>query len=680
MPWRLRLPDSAGTFRFLDFELDVGAYELRRHGRPVRIERQPMDLLLLLVERRRQLVSRGEIIDRLWGKDVFVDVETGVHTAIRKVRQALRDSPDAPTCVETVPGKGYRFIATVEIAGAPNDPVALSPTPPPPPDPAADAPLPEPSPEPLPAEVSPLAASGASTDASPLLAVPASFSSLAVIGLLVGLVVTGLLVGAWMWMRTPRDTGSRTAPLTLAVLPVTNLSGDPAREYLAEGLAEETAASLGQIDPEQMGVVARSSTLRYRGTTKSAAEIGRDLGADYLVESSLRAEGSRLRVTSTLVRVRDQVQVWSQSYDREPTSLLGLQRELSIAIAEQIRLRLSPGRLEALARRQTQSPDAYDLYLRGRNFENQRTPVTTQRAIEYYTRATEVDPDYALAWAAIARVLAAGIINGDASPVEVLPRAREAAARAVETGPATAETQFALAYLKWCCEWDWPGDEAGLRRGLALDPRSAISHLTLGHELSQMGRHGEALLSTRRARELDPLSATITALSSHVAFQARDYRTALEYAGQAIVLDPEFWIGHMVRGQALEQLGEHESALEALTTAARFSGQNSKPLSLRAYILAKTGRADEARAMLRTLEDVAKTKYVPPYAMALIHAGLGERESVFVWLERAYTARDMHLIFLPVDPKWDAYRADPRFEALVVRCGFRRTASQAPSP
>lgn len=252
--------------------------------------------------------------------------------------------------------------------------------------------------------------------------------------------------------------------------------------------------------------------------------------------------------------------------------------------------------------------------------------------------------------------------------------------RAVAAGPDVPEAQFALAYLKWCCEWDWPGAEAGFRRALALDPRLADGHLSFGHVLSQMGRHAEAHTSTRRARELDSLSAITSALSSQVAFQARDYGTALEHAQQAIVLDPEFWIGHMMRGQALEQLGEYESALQALTTAARFSGQNSKALSLRAYILAKTGRADEARAMLRTLDTVSKTQYVPPYAIALIQAGLGERESAFTLLQRAYDARDMHLIYLPVDPKWDTYRDDPRFEALIVQCGFRRTARPAPSP
>ena len=696
------VPDSPDTFRFRDFELDVGAYALRRNGRPVRIERQPMDLLLLLVERRGQLVLRSEIVDRLWGRNVFVDVETGVHTAIRKVRQALRDSPDAPTFVETVSCKGYRFIATVEVSGAPRAAHGLSNAEPAgaiasdaafagPPLVAASALSVGGAPIEIakaPGQTRPaddgeaIASAAAAAVIHPGIGVEPPAPPLAAFpvrrGLAFGLVALGVLVGILIWVPTSRDADPRASPLTLAVLPFTNLSGDPARAYLGEGLAEDTATSLGQIDPERMEVIAGSSTMRYKGSTKSAGEIGRELAADYIVESSIRVEDHRLRVTATLVRVHDQVQVWSQSYDREPTSVLSLQRELSAAIAEQIRLRLSPGRLEWLTRGQTQSPDAYDLYLRGRNFENQRTPATNRRAIEYYTRATELDSDYALAWSSIARVLASSLLNSDASPSEVLPRAREAAARAAGIGPATAETQFALAYLKWCCEWEWPAAEASLRLALTLDPRASQVHLVLGHLLSQMGRHGEAMLSTRRARELDPLSARMPALSSQVAFQAGDYSAALEHARQAIVLDPEFWIGHMMRGQALEQLSEHESALEALTTAARFSGQNSKPLSLRGYILAKLGRTDEARGMLRTLESVS-TNYVPPYAMALINAGLGERESAYTWLERAYDARDVHLIYLTVDPKWDSYRPDPRFEALIVRCGFRRTASPAPS-
>lgn len=637
-----------------------------------------MDLLLLLVERRGQLVSRHEIVDRLWGKDVFVDVETGVHTAVRKIRLALRDSPEAPAYVETVPGKGYRFIAPVEVVRAPN---------------ALEPPAIPPRIEASPVGAAPAVAAAAlvATDTPRLAADPASAPAVLPAGsrarptsrLLIGaslITAIAVSVGTTVWVRSSRSLVPSTSPLILAVLPVANLTGDPGREYLAEGLAEDTAGALGQVDPEQVGVVARTSTLQYKGSTKSAAEIGRELSADYLVESSLRVEATRLRVTVTLVRVRDQVQVWSQSYDREPTSLLSLQQELSATIAQQIQLRLSPGRLAALGRRQTQSPDAYDLYLRGRNFQNQRTPAANQRAVEYFTRATEIDPQYALAWAAISNVLAGSLVNGDADPSDVVPRAREAAARAARAAPATPEAQFALAYLQWCCEWDWPSAEAGLRRAVALDPRFALGHLVLGHTLSQMGRHAEAQAATQLARELDPLSVFMPAISAQVAFQARAYRTALEHADHAIALDPEFWISHIMRGQALEQLGEHAAAVEALTTAARFSGGNSKALSLRAYILARMGRQDEARGMLRALEAAAQSRYVPPYATAVIHAGLGARASALAALDRAYEARDMHLIYLPVDPIWDPYRGDSRFEALLLRCGFGRAASPVPSP
>jgi TolB-like protein/DNA-binding winged helix-turn-helix (wHTH) protein/Flp pilus assembly protein TadD len=676
------LSDAARRFRFLDFELDVGAYELRRDGRPVRIERQPMDLLLLLVERRGLLVSRSEIVDRLWGKDVFVDVDTGVHTAVRKVRLALRDSPEEPRCVETVPGKGYRFIAEVEAFGATNGAagptIAVAPRAETPSAPDVARAVGAPT-EPVAAELPGLTVGPAPAPA--VLPWRRRFLAGSPAGIGAGLAVAlTFLVVTGVWIRRPSHAVPGTSPLILAVLPVANLSGDPERGYLADGLAEDTAAALGQVDPKQVGVVARTSMLQYRGSTKSVAEIGRELNADYLVESSLRAEAGRIRMTVTLVRVRDQVRVWSQSYDREPTSFLGLQQELSRTIAQQIQLRLSPNRLSALVGRQTQSPDAYDLYLRGRNFQNQRTPSANQRALEYFTRATDIDPNYALAWAAISSVLAGSLVNGDAAPSDVVPRAWDAARRAVTAGPDAPEAQFALAYLQWCCEWDWPSAEMGLRRAVALDPRFAMGHLVLGHALSQRGQHAEAQASTRRARELDPLSAHMAALSAQVAFQARDYRAALEHADQAIVLDPEFWIGHIMRGAALEQLGAHDDAVEALTTAARFSGENSKALSLRAYILARNGRQDEARGMLRTLEQVAESRYVPPYAMAVIHAGLGERESALTALERAYAMRDMHLIYLPVDPIWDSYRRDPRFEGLIVRCGFRRTSGSALSP
>ena len=630
------------TLRFREFELNLAAYELRRNGKTVRLERLPMDLLIMLIERRGDLVTRADIVQRLWGPDVFVDVETGVHTAIRKIRQALRDSAETPAFIETVAGKGYRFVAPVETVANGNA-----------------APLPEPA---VPSEPAPAARASVEPHRKSALLRPALFAVAAVLGLVAAF-------AAWRWTRADVPPSR----VILAVLPFENFGGDPERRYLADGLTEETIASLGQMDPERVGVIGRTSIMVYRGNaSKSLAEIGRELNADFLLESSLRTEGGTFRITTKLIRVRDQVQVWSESYDREPTSVLGLQRELSADIADQIRLRLSPERLDALARRQTRNADAYDLYLRGWNFANQRTPATTLKAIDYFERATTLDPGYALAWAGLSQTYSARPINSDTPPLEVAPHARDAAARALQSDPNRAEAQFAMAYVNWAFNWNWTAAESEFRRAMALDASFAFTHITLGHLLSQTGRHDEARVELRRARELDPLNPITHAISSQVEFQARDYAAALEHARRAIAIDSQFWIGHMQQAQALAAMNRTEPALEALVPAGRFSGQNSKTVSLRGFVLAKAGRTDEARDVLATLEATARERYVPPYATALVHAGLGERDAAFAWLDRAYAARDVHLMFLTVDPKWDDYRQDARFIALLSRCGFSR--------
>jgi TolB-like protein/Flp pilus assembly protein TadD len=520
-----------------------------------------------------------------------------VHTAVRKIRRALRDSSEAPVFVETVSGKGYRFIAPVQVVA-----------------PASDA-------------------------------MPAPLS------------------------RPPQGADAEQTH-TIAVLPFESLGGDPDRAYLAEGLTEEITAWLGQVDPDRLSVVSRTSAMIAKRAAKSVAEIGRELGADYVLESSIRTESGRVRITARLIRARDQVQVWSQLYNRVLTSMLGLQQELGAAIAEQIRFRLSPERSRALARREPRVAAAYDQYLRGLTFANQRTPATTEKAIEHYERATTLDPDYALAWAALAAAHSASPINSDVAPLEVRPRVRDAAQRAVRANPDLAEAHYAVGYLNWILEWDWPAAETALRRAIDLDPRFAWAHVSLGHSLSQSGRHSEALAALRRARELDPQNAMTYAISSQVAFQARDYQAALDHASQAIELDQEFWIGYVMRGQAYEQAGQPELALDALAVAARFSGANSKAAAFSGYILATTGRRDKAREVLTSLEMLSRKRYVPPFALALVHAGLGERDAVFEWLDRAFDVHDVHLIYLPVDPKWDPFRSDPRFEALLMRCGF----------
>ena len=385
---------SSSTFRFADFELDVAAYRLSRRGQPIRIERRPMDLLILLVERRRELVPRRDIIERLWGPGVFVDAEMGVNTAMRKIRQVLGDVSEAPTFIETVPGRGYRFIASVQSEEL---------------QPAVDSPA-----------------------------------------------------------------------LTLAVLPFENIDRVAEYEYLADGFTEEATTALGQIDPTRLSVIGRTSVRSYKHTTRSLAEIGRELGATYIVEGSIRTEGKRYRVTATLVRAADQVQVWSASFDSEPNSMLEFQRQLSTAIAEQIRLRLSPDRLGALEQRQSRSPGAYDLYLRGRHLWNQLTPATNRAAVEHYARATEIDPTYSLAWAGLADAFAASPMNADAPPLDFWPRARHAADHAVANGPDIAESQTCNGMVHYWLDWDWPAAEAAYGRAIGLDPSYGLAHRMLG--------------------------------------------------------------------------------------------------------------------------------------------------------------------------------------------------------
>ncbi len=466
------------------------------------------------------------------------------------------------------------------------------------------------------------------------------------------------------------DPEAALTHVTIGVLPFENLGAGPDREYLADGLTEETIATIGQIDPAHFSVIGRTSVMSYKRTSKTLAEIGRELDASYLIESSLRAEGDRLRITSKLIRVRDQLQIWSASYDSEPASLLTFQRELGAAIAEQVRLRLSPARLQALANRQTQNPEAYDLYLRGRFFWNQFTPLTTRRAIEYFTRATDIDPGYALAWSGLTDAFCSSPVTGDTAPLLVLPRAQAAAAAAVRSEPELAEAQTSLGFFQFWLGWDWLAAEQAYRKAIAADPNYAFAHRMLGILLSHLCRHEEAAASIRRARELDPLSAMNRALSSQVAFAARDLPNAILFAREAILLDPEFWIGHFQLAQAYVHLEQHDLALESLHQANRCSAGNSKALSLRGYLLASTGRTREAKEILHTLDAVSQqgvARFVPPYAQALIHMGLGDPSSALEALDRAAAEHDVHLVFLTMDPKWDTLRPEPRFQTLLQR-------------
>ncbi|HLY07058.1 MAG TPA: winged helix-turn-helix domain-containing protein [Rhizomicrobium sp.] len=556
-------PEAIVTFG--PFTLDPGAYSLRRDQHLVKLERRPMELLLLLAGNAGRLVTHDEIVERLWGRQIHVEIDMGIHTAVRKLRRALGD---ARGCIETVAGKGYRFTARL---ATPN----------------------------------------------------------------------------------PESLMQATTRRIIAILPFDILSPNPADAYIADGLTDETIASLGQIDPDRLAVIGRTSAIAARSTPRSLDAIGRDLGADYIVEGSVRVAGDRFRVTCRLIEAAVQRQIWSASLDAEPVSLLAFQRDLATTIAAQIHLQLATDRAGVLERRQTSNPAAYDFFLRGRYLTSQHSSETNRRALECYRQATEADPSYALAWAGIAETLACSPINGDLPSGAVAASAKAAAARALASAPDLAEALTAAGFVQFWLEWDWNRAERLFRDATRADPNYPTAHRMLGIVLSHLGNHAEARDAFARARALDPLHAILHALSGFVAFQARDYAAAINHARHATVVDPGFWIGSYQLAQACAEAGRTDYAIEVLEKLRRTPGCNSKVVGLQGYLLAVTGAADAARARLSELADRAQRGFVPPYASALVHLGLGESDAAFAALEAAFAARDVNLVFLPLDPKWD---------------------------
>jgi len=457
------------------------------------------------------------------------------------------------------------------------------------------------------------------------------------------------------------------------VLPFENLSGDPGREYLADGLAEETIASLGQMDPERMRVVGRTSVMAYKGTTKSLATIGKELGTDYLVESSIRSEGTQLRVTSKLIRVRDQIQMWSQSYDRQPASMLGVQRELSTAIAEQIQLRLSSNRMDAVAQRHTRNAEAFDLYLRGLNFANQRTPLTTERAIDYFKRATALDPDYALAWTLLAQCHRQRILGEDAEPAEAFRSAKPPIERALLLEPDLSKARTERAFGWWLYEFDWERSAGEFHRALANNRNEARAYLGLAMLLlCTCGRVEEGLRHLRTACELDRTSPGVKVVEAHFLIERGRLEEARVRARHVLDVDSKWWLAHATMARLQFAQGRDDAGLSSLRAAARLQNASLRAKALLGVHLARVGLREEARAVLNELVSTARTRYVPPTATGAVQAALGETAAALSSLELAAAVHDHRIVCAHNDPHWQALRREPRFTALLARLQLDR--------
>jgi len=574
-------PDSHSTLRFGEFELDISAYELRRGGQPVHLERQPMDLLILLVERHRQLVWRADIAKRLWDPGVFVDVEMGVNTAVRKVRQALRDSRESPAFIETISGKGYRFIAPV--------------------------------------------------DAAPL-------------------------------------GRHQEAIESVAVLPFANDSADPDGEYLSDGITETLINSLSQI--WNLRVVARSTVFRYKGKDIDPQKAGNDLHVRAVVSGRLLQRGNTLIVRAELMNVATGGQLWGGQYNRKPEDVFALQDDLSREISEKLRLQLTGEERQRLTKRYTEDSEAYRLYLKGRYHWNKRSPEGLQKAVEYFQQALDKDPAYSLAYAGLADTYAYLSFFNVVAPREAMPKAKTAAVKGLEIDKALAEAHVSLGYISFTYDGDWPAAGKHFEQALALNPAYTRGHTFYPFYLSSIGRSEEALEVAKGALDLDPASPAVSHSLAVQLYLARKFDRAIEQAHDTLEMDANFAISYAVLGEVYLSKGMYREGLSELEKYSALSRSGAASLALLGYSHARLGERKESLQVIEALKAASKQSFVPALFVALVYAGLEDKDQAFTWLEKAYEERFNRLAYLKVEALWDPLRSDPRFADLLRRVGI----------
>lgn len=470
--------------------------------------------------------------------------------------------------------------------------------------------------------------------------------------------------GYWTWQNSAR--GARAAkPPVLAVLPLENLSGNPSEEYFSDGLTEEMITQLGRLQPDRLRVIARTSTMSYKGTRKRVDEIGRELHVDYLLEGSVRRDAQHVRISVQLIRISDQTHIWAQNYQRAARDVLTLQSQVATAVAREISVQLSAQGRAALASAGPVDPQAHELYLRGRYHWNKRTEAELRKSIEYFQQAIQQDPAYAASYAALAD---AYIVMGNwglLAPREAYPRAKAAATKALEIDAGLAEARIALAYATHLFDWKPVAAEKEFKQALELNPNYAPGHQWYAVHLASVGQFDAAIAEIRRAQELDPLSLIIGDVAGWILSLARRCDPAIAEFRKTIELDPNFYPTHYDLGITYAECRMPTESLEEMEKARSISGDTPRTVSGLAYAYAMAGQNAKAKKLLDDLSKLSKQRYVAPFDVAVVYAALGEKDAAFDWLEKAYEDHHPWLVMLEVSPKVDKLRPDPRFQALV---------------
>jgi eukaryotic-like serine/threonine-protein kinase len=485
-----------------------------------------------------------------------------------------------------------------------------------------------------------------------------------------GLVLAGLLytldLGRW---RERLLGGAPTAPIrSLAVLPLVNLSGDASQAYFADGMTEELINSLSRISA--LRVISHSSVMQYKDVHKPLNQIAHELNADAVVEGMVQRSDGRVKISANLVDARTDRNLWGHSYEGDRKDILSLQSQAAQAIAEEIRVRLTPQESASLSKSRTVNPTAYELYLQGRYVWNKRTPEDLNSAIKFFNRAIKIDSTYAMPYVGLADSYSLLSVYGEVPPREAMPLAKAAANRALEIDGTLVEAQAALADIQWAYDWDSTTAERGFRHAIELNPNYASAHQWYALLLSNHGRHAEAIAEIERARDLDPLSLIIQANVGFDYYYARDYERAIEALQRAVQGEPNFWVFHSMLGQTYLAMGRMADATSQFERTKSLSPEIPRGTAMLGFAYGKTGRQAEAQRLVDEMLSLSQKRYVSPALIAIVQIGLGNKDKAFDWLDKACTDRSDWMIFLSTDPLFDPLRTDPRFGNLLRRVGF----------
>ena len=651
--------------KFGPFVVDLVAGEILKNGLRIRLQEKPLRVLVMLAERPGQLVTREELNKRLWPDDTFVDFETGLNTAVSKLRDALSDRGQKQRYIETIPRRGYRFLGDVkveEVGGVASQPeaasksesgsVAIEVT---------DTVAVEEPESVVDAAVNP-----------PTVAARPQFA--AIRPYIILFVAAGLAFTSWLlWTRFHRANPALAPRTMLAVLPFENLTGDSTEDYISDGFTEEIITELGQMSPDELGIIARTSSMVYKGQQKSISKIASELHVKYVLEGSVRQTDTGFRVTAQLIRADDQTHLWAQDYDRPMGRLVQIQGEVAQAVAREIRVKLTPQTESSFARVREVDPAAYSSFLQGRYNLAKRSGDGLTKAVVSFQDSIAKDPNYAPAYAGLADAYNLLIYYGYPPGREGVALARGAAEKAIQLDPELARGHASLAYVYYMWDWKWQAADQEFKKALELDPNYSTAHHWYAQFLASRGRSVEALAEIDEATALDPQSLIVWTARAYLLYFAGEYRESEMACRRVFSRDPNFLVAHAVRGLALE--GEHDEANAILEFQRAIELSHARPAPYLDYLghaYAIAGRTTEAAAILSELDQKARTGEAGPAFQAATLLGLGKKDQAFTALEQGLADGDAAgLIWLRVDPRFAALRADPRFAQLVSRVGVQ---------